>query len=73
MSFKKTPTIEELKAEVDALQEQAVNGNARLLALKKQYDNHPAQTALENLECKVAYAQSKWLFRILNKWFNWGL
>lgn len=60
MSFKKNPTVEELKAEVELLQGQLVTINSRLNAANKQLKDHPAQKELD-------YLSSKWWFRFF-KW-----
>lgn len=57
---KKNPTTEELKKEVELLQEQVITTSAKLKAKIKQYDNHPAQLELNRLE-------GKWWFKL----FNW--
>jgi len=60
MSFKKNPTVEELKAEVELLQGQLVTVNSRLNAANKQLKNHTAQKELD-------YLSGKWWF----KFFKW--
>jgi hypothetical protein len=60
MSFKKTPTIEELKEEVEAIQHQVVSLNAASNALRKQLNNHPAVIELSVLK-------SKWWVKLLYK------
>lgn len=62
MSFKKNPTVEELKVEVELLQEQVVTLNSKLNAANKQLKSHPAQVELDK------YA-SKWWFRLF-KWMG---
>lgn len=57
MSFKKNPTVEELKEEVEALQSQVVNLNAKLNAANKALKSHPAQKELD-------YIKSKWWFKM---------
>lgn len=52
MSFKKNPTVEELKEEVEALQGQVVTLNASNNALRKQLNNHPAVIELSLLKAK---------------------
>lgn len=58
MSFKKNPTIEELTSEVESLQAQVINGNAKFNALQKQLNNHPAKLELEVIK-------SKWWFKLI--------
>lgn len=58
MSFKKNPTIEELQKEVELLQEQVVNSNAKINALNKAIKNHPAQLELDVLK-------KKWWFKLI--------
>lgn len=60
MSFKKNPTTEELKMEVETLQSQLVVMNNQNLALKKQINNNPAVIELAALK-------SKWFVKL----FNW--
>lgn len=60
MSFKKNPTVEELKQEVELLQGQLVTVNSRLNAANKQLKEHPAQKELD-------YLFGKWWFRFF-KW-----
>jgi predicted nucleic acid-binding Zn-ribbon protein len=55
MSFKKNPTVEELKEEVEALQGQVVTLNAKLNAANKTLKNHPAQIELDGLKAKWWY------------------
>lgn len=62
MSFKKNPTVEELKAEVELLQEQVINLNSKLTAANRQLRNHPAQKELD-------YLKSVWWFRFF-KWMG---
>jgi len=62
MSFKKNPTVEELKAEVELLQGQLVTVNSRLNAANKQLKDHPAQKELDNVK-------SVWWFRFF-KWIG---
>lgn len=52
MSFKKNPTTEELRSEVEALQHQVVTLNANNNALRKQLNNHPAVHELSVLKSK---------------------
>lgn len=58
MPFKKNPTTEELQTEVEKLQTQVVEGNAKFNALQKQFNNHPAKQELEVIK-------SKWWFRLI--------
>lgn len=60
MSFKNKPSVEELKQEVELLQEQVITLNAKLTASNKQLKNHPAQKELD-------YLYGKWWF----KFFKW--
>lgn len=53
MSFKKNPTVEELKLEVEALQEQVVTLNNKLNASNRALKNHPAQLELDYLKSKL--------------------
>lgn len=61
MSFKKNPTVEELKQEVELLQEQVVNLNSKLNAANKQLKNHPAQKELDYLSVKWWFRFFKWI------------
>jgi len=62
MSFKKNPTVEELKQEVELLRGQLVTVNSRLNAANKQLKEHPAQKELD-------YISGKWWFRFF-KWMG---
>lgn len=62
MSFKKNPTVEELKAEIELLQEQVIQANSKLNAANKQLKDHPAQKELD-------YISDKWWFRLF-KWLG---
>lgn len=62
MSFKKNPTIDELKLEVEVLQEQVVTLNNKLNASNRALKNHPAQLQLD-------YLKAKWWFRFF-KWIG---
>lgn len=59
MSFKKNPTVEELKEEVEALQGQVVTLNAKLNAANKSLKNHPAQKELDVIK-------AKWWYKLIN-------
>lgn len=62
ISAKKNPSIEELKNEVELLQEQVVSLNSKLNAANRQIKNHPAQKELD-------YAKTVWWFRFF-KWMG---
>lgn len=61
MSFKKNPSVDELKSEVELLQGQVVDLNSKLNAAKKQLKNHPAQAELELLSVKWWFRFFKWI------------
>jgi len=61
MSFKKNPSIEELKAEVELLQGQLVTSNSKLQAANKQLKNHPAQNELDKIKSVWWFRFFKWL------------
>lgn len=62
MSFKKNPSIEELKSEVELLQGQVVMLNSKLNASNRLLKNHPAQIELDRLN-------GLWWFRLFTwKW-----
>ena len=60
MSFKKNPSNEELRKEVEILQEQVISLNSRLNAANKQLKSHPAQKELD-------YLSGKWYVRLFYK------
>jgi len=58
--MKKNRSNEELLNEVELLQEQVVNLNARCNAFKRELANHPAKIELDKLK-------SKWWVRLFYK------
>lgn len=58
---KKNPTTEELKKEVELLQEQVVTLNAKLNAANRLYKNHPAENELSELRVKWWFRFFKWV------------
>lgn len=60
MSFKKETTKEELRAEIELLQEQVITINAKLNAANRALKNHPAQIEL-------AVLKSKWWVKLFYK------
>lgn len=69
MSFKKNPTTEELKAEVELLQQQLVDCNNRLNSAKKQLKDHPLKKENEEMKGYIEHVEGKWWFRFF-KWMG---